>query len=95
MCECERCSFNKLFEEKLAEVPESARQFFSDLHEKFCMVGQDLDQANSIIEGSWPSSDEYIAAARQARAVELADAVGRAPSQTGVVINIFNRQRQR
>lgn len=94
MCECERCSFNSLFEEKLAEVPESARQFFIDLHEKYCMVSQDLDQANSIIEGSWPSSDDYIASARQERAAKLAEAAGTNRPTTGVVIDLFRHRRQ-
>lgn len=94
MCECERCAFNKLFEEKLAQVPESARQFFSDLHEKYCMVDQDLAQANSIIEGSWPSADHYIAAAREARASQLAEEALREQRKTGVVIDLFRHRRR-
>jgi hypothetical protein len=94
MCECERCTYNKLFEEKLAEVPESARQFFSDLHEKYCMADQDLAQANSIIEGSWPSSDQYISAAREARATRLAEEKRLESTKTGVVIDLFRHRRR-
>jgi hypothetical protein len=95
MCECERCTFNKLFEEKLAQVPESARQFFSDLHESYCMASQDLDQANAIIDGSWPSADEYLSAARHARAQAQAEAAASAAPRTGVVIDLFGARRRR
>lgn len=91
MCECERCAFNAAFEENLAQVPDGVRAFFSELHEKYCMVSQDLAQANCIIEGSWPSSDEYIAAARAERAVRLAEEA--APSQSAVVIELFSSRK--
>lgn len=74
MCDCATCTYNKLVSSKLAELPEHQRAFFAELHENYGMAKADLNYAEAIIDGSWPSADECIAGAREERAKRMAEA---------------------
>ena len=71
LCECPRCLDSREFAARLAELPEHQRAYFAAQRENYALQGADLDHANAVIEGSWPSADDIIAGSRAARAEML------------------------
>lgn len=71
MCDCPNCLDSREFDVRLAELPEHQRAYFAEQRENFALQGADLNHANAVIEGSWPSADEIIAGSRAARAAML------------------------
>lgn len=65
MCQCKVCSYYHQFNAELAKLPEATRPFFEQLYENYAMQGADLNYANAVISGAWPSADEVIACARE------------------------------
>lgn len=65
MCQCKVCTYYHQFQAELAKLPEANRPFFEQLYENYAMQGADLNYANAVISGAWPSADEVIACARE------------------------------
>lgn len=63
-CECKFCSYYREYQKMIQHVPEEHRAFFNDLYERAEMTEFELEHAQSVIDGSWPSADEYISSAR-------------------------------
>lgn len=64
-CTCKICTYYHQFLAELAKLPEANRPFFEQLYENYAMQGADLNYANAVIDGNWPTADEVIAFARE------------------------------
>jgi hypothetical protein len=57
--------YGREVQDHLSKIPESERKFFEDLYEKMCNIDMDLNHTRCIIDGSWPTADDYIYGARK------------------------------
>jgi hypothetical protein len=67
-CECSICQRSLLFKQTLERITETKdKQFFEDLFSHLYNVEMDRDYYRSIVDGSWPDSDEVIKQRREDR----------------------------
>jgi len=67
-CECDICNQGRLFSQHMETLRTQGLndpvKFFDDMYSDLCHTKMDLDVANAVIAGTWPSSSEVIANAR-------------------------------
>lgn len=72
-CNCDLCNFLREYREHLSHVPEEHRPFFEELMDMYLGQGEDYDVAQAIIDGSWPTADEWIKDKRVQRALKMSE----------------------
>jgi hypothetical protein len=70
-CECDVCKYSEEVAVNLEFVHEDHREFFEDLYMRYCAEAMDADVNMCIIEGSWPTANEYIISARKRTGIPL------------------------
>lgn len=71
MCNCDLCVRNREIRQKIEELPEDKQEFFNDFFDGLMETEMDLNYYKSIVDGSWPHSDEIICQSRAQRAARL------------------------
>lgn len=64
-CNCKLCQRNRVFDAKIAALPEEHRGYFESLYEGLMDTEMDNDYQNAILDGSWHSAVEILEDALQ------------------------------
>lgn len=64
-CNCKLCLRTQQFRLSLEKVPESEREFWSNIYSDLFHVEVDRDYYKAIVEGTWPDADQIINRHRQ------------------------------